>query len=195
MTGIPYVIDYIDPWIYPTFQRDVKAIMSRGMARLLEGRSVKKSDAIIAVSQGILEELKKRYPSVASKPLAAVPYGVEVSDYDAIQVLKKDESKILVRYTGAISENMIRVVDSLLKALKKVREVLPLQVIFTGTSYAGMGLTKPVLSELISGNDVADFVTENPARVGYREALEMSKQEQICCCWWVIPPRIMQHLK
>ena len=143
----------------------------------MEGRAVKNSDAIIAVSQGILEDLKKRYPSLASLPLVAVPYGVEVSDYDAIPVLKKDRfQRYLVRYTGAISENMLVVVDSLLKAFKKVREVLPLRIIFTGTSYAGIGLTKPVLAELISGNDVADFVTENPARVGYREALEMSKQ-------------------
>src|SRR5664279_4556735 len=178
-TGIPYIIDYIDPWIYPTAHRDIKALMSRGIATLMEGRSVKKSDAIIAVSQGILEELKNRYPSIASIPLVAIPYGVEVSDYDAIHVLKKDDSRILVRYTGAISENMIVVVDSLLKAFKKVRELLPLQVIFTGTSYAGIGRTKPVLSELISANDVADFVTENPARVGYRQALEMSKQADV----------------
>lgn len=178
-TGIPYIIDYIDPWIYPTAQRDVKAQLSRGIARLMEGRSVKKSDAIIAVSQGILEDLKKRYPSVAHLPLAAVPYGVEVSDYNAIQGLKKDHSRILVRYTGAVSENMLGVVDCLLKALKKVNNSLPLQVIFTGTSYAGIGLTKPVLTELISENDVAGFVIENPARVGYREALEMSKQADI----------------
>ncbi len=66
--------------------------------------------------------------------------------------------------------------DSLLNAFKKVNKSLPVRVIFTGTSYAGIGLAKPVLSELISKNEVADFVTENPARVGYREALEMNKQ-------------------
>jgi glycosyltransferase involved in cell wall biosynthesis len=176
ITGIPYVIDYIDPWIYPTAKQDLKARLSRTFARLMEGRVVKKSSAIIAVSKGILDDLKKRYPSIATLPMAAIPYGVEVSDYDSIRPLKKDGQEILIRYTGAISENMLVVVDSLLKAFKNVNTVLPVRIIFTGTSYAGIGLTKPVLTDMIQENGVADFVKENPARVGYREALEISKQ-------------------
>ena len=174
-TGIPYVIDFIDPWLYPTNQNDIKTVVSQRIARLLEGNVVRKSDAIIAVSQGILEDLKKRNPSISSKLMVAVPYGVEVSDFDAIQVQKKINPRIVIRYTGAISENMLVVVDCLLKALKRVNESYPIEVIFTGTSYAGIGLTKPALAELILKNELADFVTENPARVGYRQALEMNK--------------------
>ncbi|HCL82705.1 MAG TPA: hypothetical protein DIC22_01965 [Chitinophagaceae bacterium] len=176
ITGIPYAIDFIDPWIYKTSRRNFKSVASQRIARLLEGRVVKGSSAIFAVSQGILDDLKKRYPSISSLPLIAVPYGVEVSDYDAIPVQPKVNSEILIRYTGAISENMLIVVDSLLKAFKKLSETLPVRVIFTGTSYAGIGLTKPVLAELIAKNGASDFVVENPARVGYREALEMNKQ-------------------
>jgi glycosyltransferase involved in cell wall biosynthesis len=175
-TGIPYAIDYIDPWVYPTSQKNVKALLSRSIARLLERGPVINSNGIFAVSQGILDGLKKRFPSIVSKPLVVVPYGVEVSDYDAIPILKKDQSKIEVRYTGAISENMMVVVDSLLKAFKQVRKKLPVEIIFTGTSYAGIGLTKPVLGELIAKNEVAEFVTENPDRVSYRQAVQMSKQ-------------------
>jgi len=175
-TGIPYAIDFIDPWLYPTNQKDIKTVVSQRLARLLEVRPVKKSDAIFAVSQGILEDLKKRHPSISSKPLIAVPYGVEISDYDAIKVQKKDDTAIVVRYTGGISENMLVVVDSLLQAFKIVSRSLPVKIIFTGTSYAGIGMTKPVLTELISKNELADFVTENPARVSYREALEINKQ-------------------
>jgi hypothetical protein len=175
MTGIPYAIDYIDPWIYNTSQKNFKSVVSQWIARLLEGPVVKGSSAIFAVSQGILEDLKKRYPSLSSLPMIAVPYGVEVSDYDAIRVQKKEDPEIIIRYTGAVSEKMLVVVDSLLKAFKIVNRSLPVRVIFTGTSYAGIGLTKPVLAELISKNDVADFVKENPARVGYGEALEINK--------------------
>jgi hypothetical protein len=107
--------------------------------------------------------------------MIAVPYGVEVSDYDAIQVQKKEDAGIVIRYTGAISEKMLVVVGCLLKALKEVHKILPVRVIFTGTSYAGAGLTKPVLAGLIEKNGVGDFVTENPGRVGYREALEINK--------------------
>ena len=86
VTGIPYAIDFIDPWIYKTSRKNFKSVMSQRIARLLEGRVVKESSAIFAVSQGILDDLKKRYPAVPSLPLIAVPYGVEVSDYDAIPV-------------------------------------------------------------------------------------------------------------
>jgi glycosyltransferase involved in cell wall biosynthesis len=175
-TGVPYAIDFIDPWVYNMSKKNFKSAVSQRLARLLEGRVVKKSSAIFAVSQGILDDLKKRYPSITSKPLIAVPYGVEVSDYDAIKVQKKDDPSVIVRYTGAVSENMLVVMDSLLAAFKIVSKSLPVRVIFTGTSYAGIGLAKPVLDELISKNGVADFVRENPARVGYREALEINKQ-------------------
>lgn len=174
-TGIPYAIDYIDPWVYKTSQKNLKALVSQRLAKLLEGRVVKKSNALFAVSQGILDDLKKRYPVISSRPMVAVPYGVEVSDYEAIPVQKKEDSVITIRYTGAVSENMLPVIGSLLKAFKIVSKALPVRVIFTGTSYAGKGLVLPVLTELISQNEVGDFVTENPARVGYREALEINK--------------------
>jgi hypothetical protein len=174
-TGIPYAIDFIDPWVYRTKRKNIKSILSQWVAKLMEGHVVMESSAIFAVSQGILDDLKKRYPALSSTPMVAVPYGVEVSDYDAIQVQKKEGSGIIIRYTGAISEKMLVVVDCLLRALKEVRKILPVQVIFTGTSYAGAGLTKAVLTELIKKNEVGDFVTENPARVGYREALEINK--------------------
>jgi len=176
MTGIPYAIDYIDPWVYKTSQKNFKAILSQRIARILEGHVVKKSSAIFAVSQGILEDLKRRFSSLSEIPLVAVPYGVDVSDYDAIQVQKKSDGTVTIRYTGAVSENMLIVMDSLLKALKIVSRVMPIRVIFTGTSYAGKALAKAVLSDLILKNEVSDFVTENPVRVGYREALEINKQ-------------------
>ena len=176
LTGIPYTVDFIDPWIYKTNQKNVKAVISQWIAKRLEGRVLKRSSAIFAVSQGILEDLKKRYPAVSVLPLIAVPYGVEVSDYHAIHAERKNNNSVIIRYTGAISENMLVVVDSLLQALKRVNRVLPVQVIFTGTSYAGLGQAKPVLAELISKNEVNDFVRENPARVSYREALEINKE-------------------
>jgi hypothetical protein len=175
-TGVPYAIDFIDPWIYQSNKRNIKAVLSAWMAKVLEGPAVKKSNAIFAVSQGILDDLKKRYPSLSEIPMIAVPYGVEVSDYEAIQSQEKEAGEIVIRYTGAISEKMMVVVDCLLKALKEVRKVLPVRVVFTGTSYAGAGLAKPVLTELIKDNGVGGFVIENPERVGYRKALEINKQ-------------------
>jgi hypothetical protein len=174
-TGIPYIIDFIDPWLYPTNLKDFKTIISQRLARLLEGRSVRDSDAIIAVSQGILDDLITRNPTISEKLMVAVPYGVEASDYEAIHVKREIGQIVTIRYTGAISENMLIVVNTLLKAIKIVSKTLPIRVIFTGTSYAGIGLAKPMMTELISSTGVADFVSEYPNRVSYREALEINK--------------------
>jgi glycosyltransferase involved in cell wall biosynthesis len=174
-TGIPYIIDFIDPWLYPTNQKDIKTVASQRLAGILEGRSVRNSDAILAVSQGILDDLKTRNPTITGKLMVAVPYGVEASDYEAIQVKRVNDSTATIRYTGAISENMLIVVDTLLKAIKIVNKTFPVRVIFTGTSYAGIGLAKPVLTDLISNIGVDEIVTEFPNRVSYREALEINK--------------------
>jgi hypothetical protein len=174
ITGIPYVIDFIDPWVHEAQKKDAKATISQWFARRMERFAVKNSDAIVAVSQGILNALLVRYPNIREKPLAPIPYGVEATDFQALKIERQDREAILLRYTGAISEAMLPVVDALFKALKIVRAARSIQVIFTGTSYAGGALVKPVLGELVTSNDVGSFVIENPARVGYREALELS---------------------
>jgi len=179
MTNVPYAIDFIDPWIYKIDRGNHKARTSQFLARNLEGFAVKRSSAVFAVSQGILDALVSRYPSIRNKPLVAVPYGVEATDFLSIKITKPEGGPVRLRYTGAISEAMIPVVNTLLKALKIVNEQRPLEVLFTGTSYAGAGMARPVLGELISNAGISSFVTENPARVGYREALELSLSADI----------------
>lgn len=179
MTGVPFAIDFIDPWVYKIEGKNRKARFSQWIAKRLEGFVVKRSSAVFAVSQGILDDLAGRYPSIREKPLVPVPYGVEASDFHTIKVQKPAGGPVLLRYTGAISEAMLPVVDTLFRALKIVHRQRPLKVIFTGTSYAGKGLAKPVLTGLTDSNDLSSFITENPQRVGYREALELSLSSDV----------------
>jgi hypothetical protein len=175
VTKIPYAIDFMDPWVHEIQNKDVKSRLSQWIARRLEGRILRGSSAIFAVSEGILSELRSRYPWVASKPMIVVPYGVEISDFQTIYSNKEIKNHVVIRYMGAVSEKMLPVIDAILKTLKKVNSVVPIKVIFTGTSYAGPGLIKPVLSDLINRNGVGDLVVEHAQRVGYKEALELGK--------------------
>jgi hypothetical protein len=174
ITRIPYAIDYIDPWVYQIKNNNLKARLSQWIARNLEGFALKHTSAIFAVSEGILNDLKNRFPSLQSKPLVAVPYGVESSDFCSIKIDKHPIDQIILRYTGAVSVNMLPVLDTFFKAIKKITAQFPLQVIFTGTSYAGTGMEKPVISDLIQANGLSGVIIENAARVGYRKALELS---------------------
>jgi hypothetical protein len=174
ITRVPFAIDFIDPWIFEIKNKTWKARISQWIALLMEGFVMRRSSAVFAVSEGILNDFRKRYPGIGSKPLIAVPYGVEASDFFSIRAEKPAGDRVILRYTGAVSEKMLPVIDTLLKALKKLNAKIPLSVIFTGTSYAGKGLSKPVLGDLIRKNDCSGLVIENPQRVGYREALELS---------------------
>ena len=173
-TGIPYAIDFIDPWVHSSVKKGFKAKMSQWIARRCEGFAVKNSSAVFAVSEGILNDLVTRYPAIRRMPLVAVPYGVESSDFLSINPSKVSHKNIMIRYTGAISEAMMPVVNALLKAAVLLRQEMNLRFEFTGTSYAGAGMSKCSLTDIIRENNLRDIVQEQSARVGYREALELS---------------------
>lgn len=180
-TGIPYGIDFIDPWARKTVKPGFKARMSQYVAKALEGFVVKRSSLIIAVSQGILNDLIERYPVIADKNMAALPYGVELGDYRAVRASGTETPKAtkLVRYIGALSESMEPVADALLQALVLANKQEPLKVEFIGTSYAGSGLAQPRIRQLIEKAKAEDFITEIPDRVTYRRALELTMEADI----------------
>jgi hypothetical protein len=172
-TKLPYAIDFIDPWVHDIKKKNFKARVSQWIARRFEGLAVRKADVIFAVSRGMLDALLERNPSLKNIPMIEVPYGVEASDYLAIKSVTANRDPFVIRYTGAISEPMLPVVCALIKALAIVQKEIPIRVEFTGTSYAGEGLVKPVLNGIIEQNKADSFIKEFPARVGYRQALEL----------------------
>lgn len=176
-TGVPYGIDYIDPWIFELKESNFKAKASQWVAKFFERWVVKKSTIIFAVSQGILNDLVKRYKNVQNKPMIAVAYGVEINDYKAFQYERENatlNSKILLRYIGAVSDQALRVVAAFLQSIKKASQTVSLQAEFIGTSYAGNGLAKPRLNSIISEQDISDIIVEMPDRVTYKKAIELS---------------------
>lgn len=181
-TGVPYGIDYIDPWIFELKESNFKAKASQWVAKFFERWVVKNSTIIFAVSQGILNDLVKRYKSVQNKPMIAVPYGVEINDYTAFQFKRENtpsNSKILLRYIGAISDQALRVVAAFLQAIKIATSEIALKAEFIGTSYAGKGLAKPRLNSIISEQDTSDIIVEMPDRVTYKKAIELTLSADI----------------
>lgn len=66
-TGIPYGIDYIDPWVRDlTNQKNLRARASQYIANLLEPIAVKKASLISGVSYPYYEPvIKRNFPSIA----------------------------------------------------------------------------------------------------------------------------------
>jgi len=84
--GIPYVIDYIDPWVteyywkVPKAQRPPKWPLVYALSRLLEPLALRKVAHITGVSQGTTDSVVSRYPWLSQANATEIPYGAEPAD-------------------------------------------------------------------------------------------------------------------
>jgi len=183
LTGIPYGIDFIDPWVHDldVRERSTKKRISHWISRRMEKKVCESASIIYAVSDGINDNLKKRYPSLKNKIFITVPYGAEKSDFDSLRekLPVVNNKKIVIRYIGAIWIDCYAVLDGLMPALAMVEKSQPLQIEFYGTSYASEKMSKPQLDNWISENNMQEYTTENPYRVTYRKAVELTLQSDV----------------
>lgn len=177
LTGIPYAIDFIDPWVEggelpKTASRKRK--ISQGLALKLEHYVTKHASVIYAVSKGINEQLLQRHPDLKNIPMYAVPYGADPTDFSSIAVQKQERTDCLIRYIGAVWDDAYPVLEALFKGFSKINKDVKIE--FIGTGYAGEGLAKPQLNDFIKKHDLQNRVTEEPLRVPYKKAVELTKE-------------------
>ena len=133
-TGIPYGIDYIDPWVHE-FPGSNKIFsrhwFSTQLAKLLEPIAVKHAALITGVSEGYYKSVLDRNPHLKAGALtAAMPYGGEESDHDFIRNKGKavsspplssadkfNNSTIKFIYAGAMLPKAYKPLEEILKAL------------------------------------------------------------------------------
>ncbi|MCF6367013.1 MAG: glycosyltransferase [Bacteroidales bacterium] len=178
-TGIPYGIDFIDPWFVGDIPKDAnfKKRISQKIARKFEKKAVLEAAIIYSVSEGINNNLESRY-YIENKPLLAIPYGVEPSDF-YLKAQKSISDKVIFRYIGAVWNNAYLVLEPLLKSLSEIEKDTPLEIGFFGTSYAGEGLAKQQTFKWIEKFGMQSYMTENPLRVSYKKAVELTLSADI----------------
>lgn len=179
-TGIPYGIDFIDPWFIGEIPKDAnfKKRVSQKIAHLFEKKAVLKADIIYSVSDGINNNLCQRYNLPEKKPLLAIPYGVEPSDFN-LKFKNTKNNSITFRYIGAVWNDAYPVLEPLLKSLSGLEKEIPVKIEFYGTSYAGVGLSKPQTNKWIEKFGMQNYMTENPLRVPYKKAVELTMSADI----------------
>ena len=178
--GVPYAIDFIDPWVAGgelSVDASFKKKMSQWIAIKLEGFVTKNASLIYSVSDGINEQLIKRHPDLKCKQMYAIPYGAEQSDYFVSASKKSERKEVLIRYIGAVWEDAYPTLGSLFSALSEINH--PFHFELYGTSYSGEGLAKPQLNKWLTTNELQGKVKEYPARVAYREAVELNMESDI----------------
>ncbi len=186
--GIPYVIDYIDPWIYPITEaekRSWKARWSHRLARKFEPIAINSADGITGVSEAYYEGVLQRHPHLRQLPTAGIPYGGEPADHSFIEnshrasklleSLGLKDKKVLV-YAGAMLPRAEEPLRALLAGVRKLKESEPLlagslHLLFIGTGAnpgdPGSGLVRPIALEMGCG----EWVCEIANRQSYLEVL------------------------
>lgn len=179
-TGVPYAIDFIDPWVeggkLPE-NATLKRKVSQWIAHRLEGWVTKHAAVVFAVSEGINEQLRSRHPKLKKEWMFAIPYGAEESDFNQISVSPRNDSTTLIRYIGAVWDDAYLVLDALLAALSQVD--FEFKAEFFGTSYAGGDLAQPQMNHFIHANKLEGKVIEYPNRVPYKEAVRLNLESDI----------------
>ena len=185
--GIPYVIDYIDPWVSAMGADGrwwTKAFWYRQLALKLEPRVVRGASHFVAVSDGTNDGVRARYPWLPAERFTGIPYGFEASDVDALRAAPRAnpywdtaDGNVHLVYVGAMLPNGFETLRALFAGVMSLRESAPelfarLRLHFFGTTYdpnATEGRVVPVAREMGLG----DHVTEHPKRVPYLDALNI----------------------
>jgi hypothetical protein len=185
--GIPYVIDYIDPWgsdyywRVPRAQRPPKWLAAYAMARLLEPYTLRRVAHVVGVSQGTIETVCRRYPWLAEADTSEIPYGAEAGDWQYVrshprpnQVFDAADGRLHFASVGAYTEAMRPVLGAFFAGVRKARAEDPalasLRLHFVGTSYStGRSCVAPIAR----AEGIEDLVEEHPQRVPYLDALQL----------------------
>jgi hypothetical protein len=192
--GIPFVLDYQDPWVGAWGlevgggrggRADVKSRVTRAMATRLEPYVVRHADAITAVSARTYEDVLARVADATPCACAAIPLGFEADDVEALARAPREnrwfdpsDGLVHVCYVGTVLPKGVPVLRALLTALRELKSGAPalferLRLHFLGTSNQrdprGAERVLPIAREL----GVAEIVSEVPPRLDYLDALNV----------------------
>lgn len=184
--GIPFVIDYIDPWVYPIPVQDrhsFKAMVSHGINRILEPLVAPSMDGVVGVAESYLEGVFQRHNQLRDIPRAGVPYGSECLDHK-IALGARLDSEILMDYrltdctclvyAGAFLPRSVVVAKALFKAINLCRKLIPsnFRIVFVGTGLVPYTKYGPI-TPLAYDCGVSDLVIEIPQRQSFGAILRL----------------------
>jgi glycosyl transferase family 4 len=182
--GIPYVFDYIDPWMSDWLETHARPFTKlwvvHQLARHLEPIAIRRAAGITAVSQGTTEGVLRRYPHLPADRGVSIPYGAEPELYDAVRTRRPPDAHApgvrRLLYLGAMWEAAHDTLRAFLAALRAVKDTAPdlyrtCRVDFVGTSYAPDASSCYQVRPFAEEAGVADVVTETPTRLPFLDAL------------------------
>jgi hypothetical protein len=186
-TGVPYGIDYIDPWVHSAPGSDrlfTKAWGSARLAELLEPWAVKKAALITGINRLYFQGVIERHPHLSDQAvLAEMPYGGSEKDHEYVRLNRRRAAlfephagKFNLIYAGAMLPNAYTVLDRFLQSMALLKSRRPFcsrefHLHFVGT---GKSPTDPQgfnIRPYIERHGLEDCATEYPQRFPYLDVL------------------------
>jgi hypothetical protein len=185
--GVPFGIDYQDPWVnvWPGVERTgSRAWWSYRLATWLEPWSVRDAALITGMAPGYVAGMLERNPDVArTAVVATMPMGSAPEDFELVAALHRApflfdpaDGNFHMIYAGALLPAGIVVLDAFLAGLRALRETAPavaarLRVHFVGTGSSPDDPNGHRVLPRARDAGVADMVDEHPHRIGYVDTL------------------------
>lgn len=191
--GIPYGIDYIDPWVTddprPTATTGSlnKAWLSTELARILEPVAVRHAALITGISPGYYDGMLRRNPHLSARGIvtAAMPYGGSRGDVEALRRRPRptflfppdgEDDLFHVIYAGAMLPRGYEPLGWLLDAVADLRRecvefARRFRLHFVGTGRSPDDREGYNVRPLLAKRDLEDCADEHPARIPYTDVL------------------------
>ena len=185
--GLPFGIDYQDPWVNRWTGNEKplsRAWASNKLAELLEPWSVRDAALITGMAPGYVAGMLERNPQVTAKSvLAYMPMGTAPEDYALVRGLDRapflfdpQDGNFHMIYAGALLPAGYVVLDAFLAGLRTLRERAPqvasrLRVHFVGTGSSPDDPNGHRVLPRAQAAGVAEMVDEHPHRIGYVDTL------------------------
>jgi len=89
--GVPYVIDYIDPWVtdyykrLPRSERPPKWFLADRLSRMVEPWALRGVAHLVGVSQATTDGVAERYSWLSKSDGTEIPYGAEAADFEYLR--------------------------------------------------------------------------------------------------------------
>ena len=189
--GVPYVLDIQDPWLStyregkPKSERPPKYWFSHTLDKILEPWTMRKVSGLTVVSGAYAETLRSRYPWITEHDCLTLPFGANEKDaevaksiYDANRFFDRGDGFIHGVYVGRAGRDMDVSLSVLFDAFKAGLKEAPdlfsrVRLHFIGTDYAPPDKARQWVLPIAARQGVAAFVTEEPNRVAYFNALTL----------------------
>jgi hypothetical protein len=185
--GVPYGIDYQDPWVnrWPGIDKPFsRAWASYRLANWLEPWAVRDAALITGMAPGYVEGMLARNPAVADKAvLAYMPMGNAPEDFAPVRSLHRPpflfepgDGCFHMIYAGALLPAGFVVLDAFLAGLRALGQTAPeiaarLRVHFVGTGTSPDDPRGHQVLPRARRAGVEEMVSEHPHRIGYVDTL------------------------